>query len=96
MQTPEDEVRQLMVLQSQVNVAYLDLCLSGHLKQLKELNLVYEDISGYLIRRIDSGEAPFDVFELIKKRLIDIFGQKYVDSLWERVQKSINTRKSVN
>ena len=51
MQNLEDEVRGLMILQSQVSVSYLDLCVSGHLKQLKELNFIYEDISNYLLRR---------------------------------------------
>lgn len=65
MQSLEDEVRHLMLLQSQVNVSYLDLCMSGNLKKLKELNLIYEDVSSYLIRRINSGKAPFAVHELI-------------------------------
>jgi hypothetical protein len=85
----EKKVRHLMILQSQINVLYLDLCLSKQLGSVMKLNEVYEDISNFLIRRIGTDHEPFDIDELIRDRLREICLDDYLDALYARVDRAL-------
>ncbi|NBZ90082.1 hypothetical protein [Stagnihabitans tardus] len=86
----ERNVQQLMVLQSQINVLFLDLCLNQKFDALMKLNQVYECISNFLIRRIDGERDPFDIDEIIRGRLREICPDDYLDSLYARVDRALS------
>ena len=85
----EKKVQQLMVLQSQINVLFLDLCLSRRFDALMKLNQVYDYISNFLIRRTDGEEVPFDIDELIRDRLHEICPDDYLEALYARVDRAL-------